>query len=165
MKKTTEPRERIRTAQRCKACRKTTEHERMKLIDGTEFIRCVECGQRPDRPKDGHKIKVDCPECGKRTTAIYCDDDGMDTYAVQCDSCGGIMMAYDDLVQSQTDEHKKAMKVAAALAAQFLNHDLHIVGGLKIDRVSVTIGSANATATRKQNAARSAIAKAEGRKP
>lgn len=156
MKKTTEPRERIRTAQRCKACRKTTEHEldgnNPNRIDRGEpnVIRCVECGQRHDRPKDGHKIKVDCPGCGKRTTAIYCDDDGMDTYAIQCDSCGGIMMAYDDLVQSQTDEHKKAMKVAAALAAQFLNHDLHLVGGMKIDRVSVTIGSANATATRKR---------------
>lgn len=138
--------------QHCKACRKKTEHMRDRdnenRIDRVEpnVVRCTVCGQRPDRPKDGSKIKVECHQCGKRTTAVYCDDEGMDCYAVECEKCGLFIMAYDDLVQSQTDAHKKAMKVAMALAEQFLNKDLHIVGGLKIDRVTITIGSATATA-------------------
>ena len=133
--------------QKCKACRKETKHDRMELYDGTKFLRCVECGQRPDRPKCGHKIKATCPKCGKRTTAIYFDDDGMDCYALQCD-CGQ-MMAYDDLIQSQTKTHKDSMRIAQAMADTILNADHHLVGGRTVNSVTITVGSATATASRK----------------
>ena len=144
----TKARERIRTAKHCKACRKTTEHERMELKDGTQFLRCAECGQRPDRPKDGTKIKVTCPTCGMKVNGYYFDEDGADSVSAQCPDCGDTIMDYAEAINKGQKHYKKCLAIAQGLANTYLNKHHHIVGGLRVTNVSVTVESATAYAGR-----------------
>ena len=132
------------------ACKKRTRHG--PVADGDEehkIIRCHECGQRPDRQRDGYQRWADCPSCGNRTTARYCDEEGMDVFAIECEKCGPTMVSHDDLIQSQTKTHKDSLRIAQAMADTILNADHHLVGGRTVNSVTITVGSATATASRK----------------
>ena len=131
----------------CKACKKKTRHG--PVIERTDerdcISRCHECGQRPDRPLDGHERKVVCPQCQKNTTATYHDDDGIDTWSLDCDC--GLLMGHDELEESQTAQHQRDRNDAQIMATAIWNANK---GNKRLQRIAITIGSYTAVVDRKE---------------
>ena len=142
----------------CKECHKMTTHaldgDNPSQIDRGEpnTVRCTECGQRPDRPRDGETVTTVCPQCGKTMKAAYVDVAGLDILSIDCPACDlYTTIAYNDGYGYTRERFLQDRNTAQAIATGVWNE---CKGVDRLECISVTVGHYTAT-----------VAKAEGRTP
>jgi len=105
--------------------------------------RCEICGQRPDRPKDGHRMKLACPTCGKSCPAYYFDENGVDSISIKCSDCGGDdIVSYGAAKEYTRERFLQDRNTAQAIATGVWNE---CKGVDRLECISVTVGHYTAT--------------------